>query len=48
MRKYKKVRLLILNEWLLYSLKESEARDMLELIEARNKVCPPASVLSLM
>ena len=38
MKKYKKVRLLILDEWLLYSLKESEARDLLELIEARNKV----------
>ena len=38
MRKYKKVSLLILDEWLLYSLKESEARDLLELIEARNKV----------
>jgi len=38
MRKYKKVSLLILDEWLLYSLKESEARDLLELIESRNKV----------
>ena len=38
MKKYKKVSLLILDEWLLYSLKESEARDLLELIEARNKV----------
>ena len=27
MRKYKKVSLLILDEWLLYSLKESEARN---------------------
>lgn len=38
MKKYKKVILLILDEWLLYSLTESEARDLLELIEARNKV----------
>ena len=38
MKKYRKVRLLILDEWLLYSLKESEVRDLLELIEARNKV----------
>ena len=29
------VKLLILDEWLLYPLKESEARDPLELIEAR-------------
>ena len=32
MKKYKKVTLLILDEWLLYPLKESEARDLLELI----------------
>lgn len=38
MKKYKKVKLLILDEWLLYPLKESEARDLLELIEARYKV----------
>lgn len=38
MKKYKKVKLLILDEWLLYPLKESEARDLLELIEARCKV----------
>ncbi len=38
MKEYEKVSLLILDEWLLYSLKESEARDLLELIEARNKV----------
>ena len=30
--------LLILDEWLLYPLKEAEARDVLELVEARNKV----------
>ncbi len=38
MKKYRKVSLLILDEWLLYSLKESEVRDLLELIGARNKV----------
>ncbi len=38
MKRYKKVPLLILDEWLLYSLKETEARDLLELVEARNKV----------
>lgn len=38
MRKYKKYQLLILDEWLLYPLKESEARDLLELIEARSQV----------
>ena len=34
---YKHVRLLILDEWLLYPLKESEARDLLEIAEARYK-----------
>jgi len=34
---YKQVRLLILDEWLLYPLKESEARDLLEITEARYK-----------
>ena len=38
MKKYKKISVLILDEWLLYSLKESEAQDLLELIETRNKV----------
>ena len=38
MKRYKKVKLLILDEWLLYPLKEHEARDLLELIEARYKV----------
>ena len=32
--KYKKPALLILDEWLLYQLKESEARDLLEIAEA--------------
>ena len=34
---YKKVKLLILDEWLLYPLKESEARDLLEIVESRHK-----------
>ena len=34
----KNAKLLILDEWLLYPLKEAEARDVLELVEARNKV----------
>ena len=38
MKHLKKVKLLILDEWLLYPLKEAEARDVLELVEARNKV----------
>lgn len=37
MKKLKKTKLLILDEWLLYPLKESEARDVLELVEARVK-----------
>lgn len=37
MKKLRKVRLLILDEWLLYPLKENEARDVLELIESRTK-----------
>ena len=38
MKKLKKEKLLILDEWLLYPLKEAEARDVLELVEARNRV----------
>lgn len=38
MKRYRKYKLLILDEWLLFPLKESEARDLLELIEARNQV----------
>ena len=34
---YKKPSLLILDEWLLYSLKDTEARDLLEIAEARYK-----------
>jgi len=38
MKSFKKVDLLILDEWLLTSLKESEARDLLEIVEARHQV----------
>ena len=37
-QQYKRPALLILDEWLLYSLKETEARDLLEIIETRHKV----------
>ena len=37
MKQYKKVKLLILDEWLLYPLKEAEARDLLEIVEARHR-----------
>lgn len=36
-RKYKKVSLLILDEWLLAPLSNTEARDLLEIIESRHK-----------
>ena len=36
-KQYKQVKLLILDEWLLYPLKESEARDLLEVAECRHK-----------
>lgn len=36
-KKYKKVDLLILDEWLLTPLRESEARDLLEIVEARHQ-----------
>lgn len=35
MQQFKKPALLIIDEWLLYPLKESEARDLLEIAEAR-------------
>jgi DNA replication protein DnaC len=35
--RYKQVKLLILDEWLLFPLKENEARDLLEIVEARHK-----------
>jgi DNA replication protein DnaC len=34
---YKQVKLLILDEWLLFPLKENEARDLLEIVESRYK-----------
>jgi DNA replication protein DnaC len=37
MKQYRMARLLILDEWLLYPLKETEARDLLELAEGRYK-----------
>lgn len=37
MSQYKKVTLLILDEWLLVPLSDSEARDLLEIVEARHK-----------
>jgi DNA replication protein DnaC len=37
MRQLKQINLLILDEWLLYQLKEPEARDLLEIAEARYK-----------
>lgn len=37
MKTYKNIPLLILDEWLLVSLKESESRDLLEIVEARHQ-----------
>jgi DNA replication protein DnaC len=37
-KQYKQVKLLILDEWLLFPLKESESRDLLEIVEARHKI----------
>ena len=37
MKQYKNASLLILDEWLLIPLKNSEARDLLEIVEARHK-----------
>ena len=37
MAQYKKYALLIIDEWLLYPLKEMEARDLLEIVESRYK-----------
>jgi DNA replication protein DnaC len=37
-QQYRKVKLLILDEWLLYPLKETEARDLLEIVEARHRI----------
>jgi DNA replication protein DnaC len=37
LKQYKQVKLLILDEWLLYPLKDTEARDLLEIAEGRYK-----------
>jgi len=37
MAQYKRADLLILDEWLLHRLKEAEARDLLEIVEARHQ-----------
>ena len=37
MTQYRKYALLIIDEWLLYPLKETEARDLLEIVESRYK-----------
>ncbi|SIS66883.1 IS21-like element helper ATPase IstB [Salimicrobium salexigens] len=37
MKKYKKVNLLILDEWLLTSLNDTQARDLLEIVESRHQ-----------
>ena len=39
-KQYAQVKLLILDEWLLFPLTEIESRDLLEIIEARNSQCP--------
>ena len=48
-QQYKKCSLLILDEWLLYPLKETEARDLLEIAESKFKnastIYPEISVL---
>lgn len=38
MKSYTKVDLLILDEWMLISLRENESRDLLEIVEARHQV----------
>ena len=37
MKHYKAVKLLIIDEWVLIPLKESDARNLLEIVEARNQ-----------
>ena len=37
MQQYKRVDLLILDEWLLHRMKDAEARDLLEIVEARHQ-----------
>lgn len=46
MKQLKKVKLLILDEWLLYPLKEAEARDVLELVLG-TRWRPPSSAPSM-
>lgn len=38
-RQYRKVSLLIIDEWMLVTLTETEARDVLEIVHARHKRC---------
>ena len=37
LQQYQKVTLLILDEWMLIALKETEARDLLEIVHSRHK-----------
>ena len=37
LQQYQKVTLLILDEWMLVALKETEARDLLEIVHSRHK-----------
>jgi DNA replication protein DnaC len=39
MQSYKRIDLLILDEWLLSPLIDSESRDLLEIVEARHSRC---------
>jgi DNA replication protein DnaC len=43
-----KVQLLILDEWLLYDLREGDVREILEIVERRHKRPPPSSAPSTM
>ena len=47
MAQYKKYALLIIDEWLLYPLKETEARDLLEIVESGTSETPRSSAPSL-
>jgi DNA replication protein DnaC len=40
LKQYTQAKLLILDEWLLFPLKETESRDLLEIIEARHNHGP--------
>jgi len=37
LKQYKQVKLLIIDDWLLYAINEDQAKDLLEIIEARHK-----------